>query len=208
MPTGYTAPIEDNANFTFEDYIWRCAKAHLMEYRDKGMNEPVKLEDSTFNDNGYHQKELKEAFQKRKDFNTLTDAELKELYKQNMYDRLDKAEEALKKALEMKVRYDSFLEQAKAWEPPTDKHENLKKFMIDQIEQSTAYNDVEYYKNQLIEIGQQSFEDYIKVEKDSLEWHVSYHTEQMGKSIKRDNGRTEWVRALIDKHGEDRCQKP
>lgn len=41
MPTGYTAPIEKDPEFTFEQYVWRCVQAFILEMREAPLGSPV-----------------------------------------------------------------------------------------------------------------------------------------------------------------------
>lgn len=138
MPTGYTQGIYDGSYKTFDEFALDCARGFgfCISLRD----EPLNGEVPQLEENPYYETRFQEADEELKDWLALTDEELQE--KKNYYDglRQKEYEESLKKTKALRERYDTFLDKAQRFVPPTTEHERHKTFMIEQINQSMAFD--------------------------------------------------------------------
>lgn len=135
MPTGYSYPIEEDENYTFKEYLLSCARScgALHSMRDKRKDAP--LPDS-IEPEPYHLEELEKAKAKLENLEAMTD-EQKELAATAQYARALKfATEANESVGVKRSRYEAMLTKVIAWVPPTPEHDELKKFMIEQIQTS------------------------------------------------------------------------
>lgn len=192
MPTGYTAPIYEGKEITFEQFMLRCARnfGALVDMRDEPLDTPIpdEFEPSEFYENKIKIYEAKLAAYVRP-----TREELDAEY-QTAYDKA-KVEYDLKEIEResMRKRYADMLEKVKNWQPPTSDHENLKKFAISQLEDSIDY-DCRYHefsfpdKDSWIETEMKSDEYIIK--------YLNYYKEQYAEEVKKCQERTKWVRHL------------
>lgn len=97
----------------------------------------------------------------------------------------------------MKDRYLKILSEVKQWEVPSDKHKGLKKFAIQQLEDSmNADCDTSYYDNQVIKM--ESIKEYRQKQIDRYEQDVKYYTEHNQGEIDSTNERNLWIKQLRD----------
>lgn len=192
MPTGYTAPIYEGKEITFEQFMLRCARnfGALINMREESLDTPIPDE---FQPSDYYKKRIEELQNKLTSFVRPTREDLESKY-QSAYDKA-KAEyderEVRRKA--MRNRYADILEKVKNWQPPTDEHKNLKEFAISQLEGSMDY-DCHYHeftftdKESWIEREMNDDEHIINI--------LNYYKEEYAKEVKACKERTEWVRQL------------
>ena len=74
--------------------------------------------------------------------------------------------------------------------PPTEEHEGMKKFMLEQLETGRPY---EYTPSKIV---QRSGEDWRRDQIEHALKNIAYHAEGYAKEVERANSRTRWVRAL------------
>ena len=197
MPTGYTAAIADD--ISFNDFVLQCARAMgacIMQRDDNG-SDPPKLEKV----DDYHERQLK-----------IAEKRLEALLK---VDRLEYALEAqarqqeaitrdlknIAEKTELREKYERMLAQVSSWVPPTNDHENFKKFMMDQINESIKWDcDTEYSEKRL----KQSESDIEKLYQDDLEHarhNVEYYKKGLKEEIERVNSRNQWKIDLYNSLG-------
>ncbi len=138
MPTGYTAPIEDDPDFTFEQYLWRCVRAMgvCISMRDMSMNAPVP---DSFPLDDYRQKRVDQCRAEVAKLEAMTMAEAEEEAEESFRSMAGSYEEIDIGNQKMLARYEAIKAQVEAWPPPTSDHENFKAFMLEQIEISSRY---------------------------------------------------------------------
>jgi hypothetical protein len=131
MPTGYTAIIEEK-NATFEEFVWRCARAFgaLITMRDEPLDAPLpdRIEPSTV-----AEKLLAEAKAEVARFEAMTAEEAEKAAFADYTARATEYREAAARAADLRTRYASMRARVADWQPPTHEHEGLKKFMVDQL---------------------------------------------------------------------------
>jgi len=193
MPTGYTICIKDGVSF--ETFALRCARnfGALIEMRDEDFDAPIPKE---FKPTPYHQEEIKKAEEVIKKLEKITAKEADIAALKKYTDKLQERKKELTKNKLIIKRYQSMLEEAGAWTPPTEEHQGLKTFMINQLRESIEFDGLEnYYKKHPVieEKGHQWREEgLLKAEKD-----IEYHTIEDLKEIERCAGRTRWVKELL-----------
>lgn len=80
------------------------------------------------------------------------------------------------------------------WEPPTEDHQELKKFMLNQID--ISMNDPDYYEKNLAETRARSAIDFFNSAIESAKWNIEYHEKEMAKEKERCNDRSKWIQKL------------
>ncbi|QNJ57382.1 hypothetical protein Dolphis_76 [Pseudomonas phage Dolphis] len=196
MPTGYTAPIVDGINF--EQFALGCARGFgaLIVMRDMPANAPIpeRFEPST-----YHLNKLADA-------RTML-AELKALGPDECQRRADSQyEETEQRRVEQLQRneaqiaaYTAMLEQVKAWQPPSDEHVELKRFMHQQIEDSIKFDDMrDYYSGPTPKL---SGEEWQELNIATAITDIEYHKKQHAEEIKRTEQSNTWLRLLRESLG-------
>lgn len=138
MPTGYTSIIEDHDDATFEQYLWRCARAFgaFIMQRDDGLDAAVPLERKP---DGYHEKYANECRERLRTAEGLTLDGAALAMKAENEQLLRFHEEAETERKKKCAQYDRMRAKVLKWKPPTPEHDSLKKFMLEQLD--TGYPD-------------------------------------------------------------------
>jgi hypothetical protein len=137
MPTGYTSIIEERDDVTFQEFAMRCAREMMpcISLREEPLDAhiPAKLVPSA-----YYADRVSEL---EKKIETLLNTDLDSA--QQMLNRThESAVEWTQKynisVARKRAKLAAMREETAAWVPPTNDHENLKKFMLDQLDQELA----------------------------------------------------------------------
>ena len=198
MPTGYTAALYDGEK-TFEDFALGCARAFgaALLMRDNSNSDPITVEAIT-EKGDYNAKGLRTARAELVRLRAMTPdqaaAEARSAYLDLVeFERNYKADKDAKRA-----RYQAMLDEVREWEPPSEKHEEFKKFMIDQLTGSIDFDtSTKYDRTPVEQTGEEWLADRIaKAERD-----IEYHTEEQNKIEERNAGRVRWVNELRESLG-------
>ncbi|MBI4918478.1 hypothetical protein HY837_01000 [archaeon] len=188
MPTGYTSIIEEKKDVTLEEFIKRCSHAFL---RSDSIDE--ELPDEIFPSSDYHKVEY--AKEKRK---------LKKALAMNLDEAEREAEiayqtdrkyyeQALLEHQELKERYQGMLKQVKAWKPPTKRHQPLRKFMINQLEETIQHDCSNSWLTEPKKISAAQYKRNLIIRtKDA----IKYHKENWAEEVRKAKEANEWVQAL------------
>lgn len=192
MPTGYTANVKDG--ISFEQFALQCSRAMgaLVMMRDAPFNEPIP---DAFEPSTYHPEKLKAANEELARLMALTDDQIEEEcdteYRNNNADK----EQRLLENIATLSAYKNMLEKARGWNPPTEAHKGLKKFMVEQLESSIDFDDSRrYLRPEKKKAPDKWFLD--KLEK--LDSEIRYHSKEYQKEIELVNSRNAWISALRD----------
>lgn len=192
MPTGYTACIGEGADF--HAYIMGCARAFgaLVTMRDEPGDAPIP---EAFEPSDYHAKAIVEA-EKRLDELDRMSLEMAALAAQGDYaEAVRHNNEAIARNDQLRARYTAMLTHVGAWKPPTPDHEELKKFMREQIESSLEFDCSNTY-----------YLTHGPVKLTAMEWRsaevqkarkdIAYHSKEHAAEVGLAHTRTDWVKAL------------
>jgi hypothetical protein len=192
MPTGYTYGIEDGTITDFRTFALMCARAFgpcVMQREDHLKVLPVHRVPSS-----YYENRLKQV---QRELTTLKEIPIEQAEKKAMEEyaaSVRRYEDEAAKEEEVNARYDKMLAEVYAWEPPTPDHENLKKFMIQQLEDSKH----KYYSQGHGRPEKLSGEEWLQVKVEMLtkdiEYCVKYYDEELDRCEKSNN----WIDALYD----------
>ena len=189
MPNNYTADIYEGNDVSFRDFTLKCARAFgaCIEQRDDDANDKPKLIEKT-KDN-YHIERIEEV----KKWKKPTKAEFDDYVKK----QIDYCNEQNEKQLKLKASYQQMLDKVNDWNPPTKEHEGLKKFMIEQLTNSLEFDcSNDYYQQELNNIKQLTYNQYVKDMRDSNKRDIEYHTNELKKENERTDNRNAWISAL------------
>ena len=189
MPTGYTAKVQDGA--TFEEFVWGCARAFgaLIEMRDDAMDTPIPEQ---FEPSSYNTKRLAE-----------TKAELTRVLAMSDTDCATEAKAEYDKARQYKIeadakdtqtaeRYNAMIARVDDWEPPTPEHVELKRFMLQQLNESVRF-DCGYERKEPKPFTAQEWRTQ-KLEQ--LRRDVVYHQKEHEAELERTASRNKWIADL------------
>lgn len=142
MPTGYTAGIENGKIDNGSDFLKVCSRAFgaLIHMREDPLENKIrKAECSEF-----YTKRLNEAKEKLNEILSMSDKQI-EVEIKNGYDtKLKEYKDIYNEGEEKNKKYNHILAEVLEWIPPTDDHEGLKSFAIDQIKISMSDFHIEY----------------------------------------------------------------
>lgn len=175
---------------TFQQYALACARAFgaLVTMRDDPSDAPIP---DKFDPDDHHTKGIKAAKSKLERLRKMSDlAKAKACAKSNATVKKEH-EASVKRNTETRAKYEAMLEKAKAYKAPTPEHEEYRSFMINQIEESIAFDCHEREAPKPLTVWQ-----WYKSELDAEQWSLKYHTKEQRAEVERANSRTAWVREL------------
>ncbi len=194
--TGYTYPVIEGKVTELREFVWDCARAFgaLVLMRDDPKNAIVpEFEPSTY----ARDARLKdEADLKR--ILAMTDEERDAEAEK---DRVAEADRRLKSNAESaanRQRCRDMLAKVEAWLPPTPGHENLKKFMVEQLETTIDGNADLYTDPPAVVSGAEWRAQRIE----NLRRSIGYYAKADAEEVARTAERNVWVKALRESVGE------
>src|SRR4051794_6955711 len=140
-PTGYTQPVKDGEITTLEEFAWTCARAFgaFMELRDSpsdaDLTKHVEVEPRTF-----YRDALERERERLKELEAMTPEQAEAAAAKAYSEEHERIAKYRTESTETRERYEAMLEKARAWEPPTEEHQGMKKFMIEQLEESIKFD--------------------------------------------------------------------
>lgn len=192
MPTGYTADVQGGKVTEFPEFAMQCARAFgaLIEMRDDPHD--AKIPDS-FEPSDWHSGELDKANRRLTKLEAMKPDAIERAYEDDFATRVAYAQERTAEIETQKARYESMLAKAERWMPPSSEHVGLKKFMVEQLEESvkwdchtsetpTRTDPADWHANQIAECKRS----------------IAYHTKEHAAEVKRSEDRTRWIRQLRD----------
>lgn len=189
MATGYTTYIGRGCDF--KTFALQCARA-FCACEPFGTSIP-----ENFKPSNYHLDAKRGAERKLKKFKGFKKADWEKLAKKGFKREVSECAEFLNEARTLLSKYQSMLEKVRLWNPPTDEHQNLKKFMIEQIESSIKFDcDVEYHERNLRNIKQKKWMDFKDEQITGAIHDISYHERGYKKEAEKAQKNSEWVKAL------------
>jgi len=199
MPTGYTAEIYEGKDVKFKDFAMDCARSFgaFASLRD---TPEVELPESIQLDVSFYEKIIEDSRKKIVDMENLSDEEISAIIKKSRKERISGLEKEIEDKKTVLKKYESMLNEAKNWNPPSKEHFNLKEFMIEQLETSMRYDcNVEGPEGELKRVlnsAPQSVEEYRKNVASSAEDDIEYYTEKIHKSISKNYDTNLWIKQL------------
>jgi len=191
MPSAYTAPIKDG--ITFEQFAMNCARAFgaLIEMRDMpdGAEIPERFEPSD-----YHIKALERERAALAELEALSPEQCETRAIAEFEKDEDYRLRALREARALQQKYESMLAMVRDWQPPSDDHQGMKDFMVQQIQDSIKFDcGVEYYETPTErKTGAEWLADSLARVRGSIARHEEGHAAE----VARTEGRNEWLRLL------------
>lgn len=191
MPSGYTADI--SKGISFKEYALNCAKAFganiLM--RDEPLGTPIKK----YEPDDYYIKSLTEKIAEKSRFLKLSREEMIKLWNEEFSNELRDYDERLSEKLELKSKYETMLENAKKFIPPTKDHVNFKNFMIEQLESSIRFDCSTDY---MTVPKKESFLIWRTRKIKSFNENINYYMKNYGEEVVRTDSRNDWNEKLFD----------
>lgn len=133
MLTGYTAGIEDGRITTGKDFLRLCTRAFgvAIELKDEPLSVPTPTK---FEPDTYYKKRLEEEKTNLEKYKRMSFEDAKAEMIRSYADRVDMYRRMAEGSIERNKKYAKVRAEVEAWVPPTEKHLNLKKFALEQID--------------------------------------------------------------------------
>ena len=192
MPTGYTAPVLDGTITELRDFAYLCAHNFdaLISEREKPLTptlpEHVPVNDYYFNTLTRDEKELD-----RLTCMSEQEAELEAL--KSYEDELVRRREMQAKRDADRARYEAMLEKARAWNPPTDQHFELRRFMIEQLTKAIDFDCGSLYTSP---VKKYTGAEWLQLRTDSARRMVERSRESWRKQTEGADRTNAWIKAL------------
>lgn len=196
MPTGYTAGIIDGKIKTFEDFAKQCIRAFgaAVHMRDEDFDK--EFEPATPSD--YHINALQKVLKQKQELLTSSDEDLLKQEKDRLNELIEYHNASIKKDKENLLLLNKFLREANEFQPPTEEHVEIKKFMIDQLQKTIKHDTNSTYNFKgLVEAEEEiKYLDASKIREEKLksyETDIAYHKEKYKEDKLRCTERNLWA---------------
>jgi hypothetical protein len=191
MPTGYTAPISEGKQLTFREFVLRCSRAfgaliHLRDDRLEG-TVPDLPEPSS-----WYQERLKEAEKDLRVLNTMSAQALEyaaDVEYRAEYDRWVAGKTEKERTYQ---DYEKLIQETLTWTPPTEEHEGLKTFMLEQLRESQNW-DCNIYPAPKKLTG----EEWEAKQRAHYLRDITYYQAEHQKELDRIQERRDWITRLV-----------
>lgn len=189
MPTGYTSPVQNNPDYTFEEFVWDCARAFgaLVMMRDEPCGAPIP---ESFPHDNYYERRLVDVTKNLEEALGRSIDEWEAAWKGSTELARENHKKYLAEKATTKARYEAMLARVIAWEPPSAEHVQLRKFMIDQLHESIRFDCI------TLEVAELPLNEFIMAQIDGARSDVEYCTKKAAEERERVERRNEWLRLL------------
>jgi hypothetical protein len=202
MPTGYTAGIIDGKITTFEQFATQCSRAFgaTMHMRDNPLDSPYEPRTPS----EYYVNSLQSQREKLEEMKTMTDEAIVQDFENLLNDSLKYHERELEKTKVNLGRLNSIMESAKSWVPPTEDHEGVRDYMIDQLEITIkADGDPSYHVNKIVQAKKELEEGidpkvYREEKIKEIEDRISYYEGEVQKELERCKQSNDWMDKFLE----------
>lgn len=201
MPTGYTAYIEDGDITTGKEFLKLCTRAFgiAIDLKDEPLSVPTPTH---FEPDTYYKERYKKALEDFNEANNLTfdnaKIQMKTAYEKRISDYKSWAE---KESL-MNEKYAKVRKEVEEWIPPTEEHQSLKKFALEQIDMCITKQE---YIDEYLEKSKEVFDDSNESVEKYISDNIQYCKDSLDrayKSWKEELERTEkkniWIKKFLE----------
>lgn len=199
MPTGFTAPIYDGEDITFEQFANSCLRNFGIYQRFEGKHPNLskyEIPDRIYPDN-YHKKRYEEEKAKYEKLLAYpkTREELESEYLSYVKGVIKKNEDRVKENEALKNRYNAMLSKVRSWVPPSDDYRNIKNFMESQLLGSLSFDCSDVYVEKII-----PEDEWIQKQVNSTDLvkSMEYHLEQYNKAVAAAEKETQWLKTFSE----------
>lgn len=126
MPTGYTSAVQDGTITKLKDFVLHCIPALIGEIPSE--------------QDQYYRNRLNETQEWLSDLLNMTPGEIERAAQEDYEKSLNRW---LKSEADRQLfhgRYNNMLKMVRNWQPPTQEHDSLRGFMIEQLEKSVEFD--------------------------------------------------------------------
>ena len=202
MPTGYGATAIDK-KMSFRDYALMCTRALgiCVTMRDEPLDvlPPEEFKEEEDFNLKHHREGLEKDRVELARLEAMTNEEKISFGQAEMEADRQSTQEYLDKTRASNDYFRTLIAKAEAWVPPTEEHEGLKKFMLEQAELNI--DSVDYSERELEKALAAAPVDYHIAAIKQAMFGVGYHEKVLKEQTERGNtpdSRNEWLKDLRD----------
>lgn len=152
MPTGYTQGILDGEIQTFKEFAIKCTRSFGATIHMREDDLDKELIPRTPSD--YYLKEIERCKQTLEEARVVPDDELVSERKTEIEASIQSMLKSVDEKNFNKTKLEKMLLEAQRYEPPTEEHVGIKRFMIEQLSETIKHDcDIEYYESRIIELN-------------------------------------------------------
>lgn len=197
MPTGYTAKLYDGDE-DFKDFVLKCATAFLGEFYDRDINTPIPPHTET---STYLTERLEQLYKDKASLESLNKTALGAAARSHKRTLINKATADIETSRQRKARYEDMLKQVEHWQPPTDTHQKLKEFMVEQLNSSMSDGDTSWQERRLQDAKSITPESYKRDKLREIEMSIAGTKQEIARQSERIDVRNRYVEQLFESLG-------
>lgn len=201
MPTGYTKFIEDGTITTGREFLLLCSRAFdvMAEFKDELLTAPLPM---TFEPSNYCQEEYDKAKQELAKGCEITLEEARECIRNAHRNRVESSRVFLLEVKSINDRYSRIRKQVVEWVPPTENHEGIKKFALEQIDMCIYPQEILEHFQKIIDTplddSDEAVLNYMEQFITDLKKNVDKAKAVLAADIDRAKNRTEFMKKFVD----------
>ena len=155
MPTRYTAYIENGEITTGKEFLKLCTRAFGVAINQK--EEPLLNPTHTkFEPDSYYKERYDRAIDRLKEVKDMSFDEALAQMREHYNKRIAGYKQFVESAIEKNKKYQKIRDEVEQWIPPTEDHNGIKKFALEQIDVSMTK---QKYIDEYIELSKQPLDD-------------------------------------------------
>ena len=191
MPTGYTADVADGKVTDLLTFALQCGRAFgaCIEQRDESGNAPPRRREVS----DYHAKALKEAKNRLVALKHVGAATADREAAAAFAERTKESARYEAQRLEKKARYEAMIAKVSAWTPPTKDHNEMKQFMLNQLQESIRFD---CSGLGLSAPERMNGKEWLAKAIASAQRDVEYHEKEYAREVKSVEEANQWIDAL------------
>ena len=201
MPTGYTAHIEDGEITTGKEFLRLCTRAFgiAIDVKDEPLSTPTP---SSFEPSPFYKESYDRALKKLEEVNKMPFNEAKIQMRADYEKRISDYKAYAERETAMNEKYAKVRKEVEEWIPPTEEHEGLKKFALEQIDMSMTK---QKYIDEYLEKSKEKFDDSDEAVQNYINDIIDYHQRDAERSYKswqeeleRTRSKNEWMTKFLE----------
>lgn len=200
MPTRYTSYIKDGKITSGKEFLKLCTRAFgiAIDLKDESLDVPTP---NHFEPDTYYEKAYKDSLASREKAYSMTFEEAKEDMISKFKNNKASAERCLKDYKNEDKKYLKVREEVEKWIPPTQEHEGLKKFCLEQIDMSlntSLYKWCEEDINKELDTSDDTVRKYIDNLKDYADEKLKRAYKNWQEELRRIEEKNIWMKQFLD----------
>lgn len=192
MPTGYTAQLMEKGQ-TFEEFVMLCARAMgaCVMMRDDDMSTPIPQK---FEPSPWYQERLEAEKTVLRGLLLMTPEEQMAFGERKKVEAIESHSKWLERERAQNKRLVEMHHKVSDWQPPTEDHQGLKRFMLEQL--TTSLNDTRYIEMALVTAQNQEPAEYYRLAVEASRRMVAQYEKHGQEEIDRVKCRNDWLEKL------------